>query len=386
MVQLGVVNSRMKDFYDLLVLARTVRLRRPDAGRAVARTFENRRTVAPPVPFALTPASRRPRGKRRSGRGSCGGRGSTTPPAELATVTGEASAVPVRRQSRPLPRSTEDGRPLGRGRDAQWRAQEAPAGADQTTPSGSDETPTPFDVRAARFASRNPDEKSKKNGTRRVGPRMVLMECLRGGVPARLSLIGGSIGRPTAAGPGGAPWSTRLLDGRRGRVASRGCPGAVPKAVGRSGSVAGGGAGRHRPGGRPPSPSVSCAAVRRNGRSRGARRGLEVRAMWTGRKDGGPGRGLAGALRTLTRRRLPPDPPPVIARRSGTRRHANPRPRCRPNPRAGGGEERLSAPRRPNPRPGAQPTSRDQRLGSEVVTECASYRTKPITQSWCHNL
>jgi hypothetical protein len=54
MVKLGIANSRMKDFFDVYVLARTREFDESLLSLAIARTFERRRTVIPDVPFALT--------------------------------------------------------------------------------------------------------------------------------------------------------------------------------------------------------------------------------------------------------------------------------------------------------------------------------------------
>lgn len=56
MVALGLDNSRMKDFYDLWAIARRFRLETPLLGKAIAATFERRRTPIPAaLPVALTP-------------------------------------------------------------------------------------------------------------------------------------------------------------------------------------------------------------------------------------------------------------------------------------------------------------------------------------------
>lgn len=55
MVQLGMANSRMKDFYDLLVLARTFDFDGQLLTRAICATFERRKTPLPTsLPVALT--------------------------------------------------------------------------------------------------------------------------------------------------------------------------------------------------------------------------------------------------------------------------------------------------------------------------------------------
>lgn len=55
MVRLRELNSRMKDFYDLWVLARRFDFDGAVLSKAVRRTFDNRKTVLEAVPFALTP-------------------------------------------------------------------------------------------------------------------------------------------------------------------------------------------------------------------------------------------------------------------------------------------------------------------------------------------
>ncbi len=57
MVALGMTNSRMKDFYDLRVIARLCSFRGPLLCRALRATFERRQTPLPAAPpLALTPA------------------------------------------------------------------------------------------------------------------------------------------------------------------------------------------------------------------------------------------------------------------------------------------------------------------------------------------
>jgi hypothetical protein len=56
-VQLGLANSRMKDFYDLVVLSRMFEFDGDLLVRAIRATFERRRTPLPAgLPIALTPA------------------------------------------------------------------------------------------------------------------------------------------------------------------------------------------------------------------------------------------------------------------------------------------------------------------------------------------
>ncbi|PZS98843.1 nucleotidyl transferase AbiEii/AbiGii toxin family protein [Stenotrophomonas maltophilia] len=54
---LGIANSRMKDFFDLLALVREDAMDRPGLAAAIAATFDRRGTPAPtPLPYGLTPA------------------------------------------------------------------------------------------------------------------------------------------------------------------------------------------------------------------------------------------------------------------------------------------------------------------------------------------
>lgn len=57
MVQLGMANSRMKDFYDLLVLSEEFAFEGEVLARAIRATFQRRGTALPTgLPIALTPA------------------------------------------------------------------------------------------------------------------------------------------------------------------------------------------------------------------------------------------------------------------------------------------------------------------------------------------
>src|SRR5262249_22203815 len=57
MVVLGIANSRMKDFYDIWVLARRFTFQGELLCRAIQATFDRRRTILPlSAPLALTPA------------------------------------------------------------------------------------------------------------------------------------------------------------------------------------------------------------------------------------------------------------------------------------------------------------------------------------------
>lgn len=69
MVKLGLLNSRMKDFYDLWLLARRFDFDGPTLAAAMARTFANRRTAVVPLPTALTPAFAADPGKQAQWKG-----------------------------------------------------------------------------------------------------------------------------------------------------------------------------------------------------------------------------------------------------------------------------------------------------------------------------
>jgi hypothetical protein len=56
MVKLGLLNSRMKDFYDIWFLSRQFDFVGPTLATAVSRTFANRKTPVAPLPLALTRA------------------------------------------------------------------------------------------------------------------------------------------------------------------------------------------------------------------------------------------------------------------------------------------------------------------------------------------
>ncbi|MDO8432073.1 MAG: nucleotidyl transferase AbiEii/AbiGii toxin family protein [Candidatus Binatus sp.] len=66
MVYLGRANSRMKDFYDVWVLSKAYEFDEARLAKAIAATFERRRTAIPnEVPDALTPEFARDASKRR---------------------------------------------------------------------------------------------------------------------------------------------------------------------------------------------------------------------------------------------------------------------------------------------------------------------------------
>jgi hypothetical protein len=89
MVKLGLVNSRMKDFYDLWLLARQFDFDGGILARAVAQTFAHRKTTMPPLPFALTSAFAADPAKRAQWKGFVRRARLDGAPAELVAVTGE---------------------------------------------------------------------------------------------------------------------------------------------------------------------------------------------------------------------------------------------------------------------------------------------------------
>ena len=69
MVQLGLANSRMKDFHDLVVLSKTFEFEGPVLVAAISATFERRGTALPnTLPVALTPAFTEDRSKQTQWR------------------------------------------------------------------------------------------------------------------------------------------------------------------------------------------------------------------------------------------------------------------------------------------------------------------------------
>jgi predicted nucleotidyltransferase component of viral defense system len=68
MVKLGIANSRMKDFFDVYVLARGHDFEERLLAKAITRTFKRRKTAIPEEPFALTPEFYSDRGKQTQWR------------------------------------------------------------------------------------------------------------------------------------------------------------------------------------------------------------------------------------------------------------------------------------------------------------------------------
>lgn len=89
MVKLGLVNSRMKDFYDLWLLARQFDFDGRILAMAVAQTFAHRKTAMAMLPFALTSAFAADPAKQAQWKGFVRRTRLDGTPAALATVTGE---------------------------------------------------------------------------------------------------------------------------------------------------------------------------------------------------------------------------------------------------------------------------------------------------------
>lgn len=68
MVKLGIANTRMKDFFDVYLLARSRDFDRALLAKAIARTFARRKTALPEEPFALTGEFYADRGKQAQWR------------------------------------------------------------------------------------------------------------------------------------------------------------------------------------------------------------------------------------------------------------------------------------------------------------------------------
>jgi hypothetical protein len=86
LVKLGLVNSRMKDFYDLWLVSRQFEFDGTALAAAVTKTFANRGTDMDPRPFALTPAFAGDRGKQTQWAGFLRKSRLTDAPADLPAV------------------------------------------------------------------------------------------------------------------------------------------------------------------------------------------------------------------------------------------------------------------------------------------------------------
>ncbi len=93
MVLLGAVNTRMKDFYDVVSLSRTHAFEGSTLASALANTFTRRRTPLPPeLPIALTPAFGRDPAKIRDWDSFLSRIAASDAPAELSQVITEVAA------------------------------------------------------------------------------------------------------------------------------------------------------------------------------------------------------------------------------------------------------------------------------------------------------
>ena len=86
MVKLGLLNSRMKDFFDIWILARQYDFDGRSLASAVQRTLANRETDLSPVPLALTTTFADDAAKVAQWRGFCRKLKSTIAPEDLAVV------------------------------------------------------------------------------------------------------------------------------------------------------------------------------------------------------------------------------------------------------------------------------------------------------------
>ena len=113
MVKLGLVNSRMKDFYDLWLLARQFDFDGRILAMAVAQTFAHRKTAMATLPFALTSAFTADPAKQAQWKGFVRRTRLDGTPAALAIVTGELGPFLL-----PLAEAVADGTPF----DQRWQA------------------------------------------------------------------------------------------------------------------------------------------------------------------------------------------------------------------------------------------------------------------------
>jgi hypothetical protein len=122
-VQLGLANSRMKDFFDLGVLARQFPFDGSTLVRAVRATFARRRTPLPvAIPIALTPEFATDRTKATQWRAFLSKTGATPETESLAATATQIATfvVPASPPHDPTRHGTQDGRPgvLGSWPDA----------------------------------------------------------------------------------------------------------------------------------------------------------------------------------------------------------------------------------------------------------------------------
>ena len=92
MVKLGVLNSRLKDFFDIWLLSRQFDFDGPILTQAVANTFSTRGTVMPAIPVALTSAFGNEPAKQTQWQGFVRKSRLQTAPASFAEVVAAISA------------------------------------------------------------------------------------------------------------------------------------------------------------------------------------------------------------------------------------------------------------------------------------------------------
>jgi predicted nucleotidyltransferase component of viral defense system len=93
MVMLGLANTRMKDFYDLLVISRTFPFEGEKLCAAIAATFERRGTQLPKeTPVALTDAFAKDRAKGKQWKAFCARSGLGERVEDLSSVIAELAA------------------------------------------------------------------------------------------------------------------------------------------------------------------------------------------------------------------------------------------------------------------------------------------------------
>jgi hypothetical protein len=110
MVKLGVLNSRMKDFYDIWMLSRSFDFQGEMLAEAVAKTFENRNTQITANPTVFDPSFMKDEGKQVQWQGFIKKAKLTDAPGAFAGVLGAvqvflepvAAAVAERRTFRSI--------------------------------------------------------------------------------------------------------------------------------------------------------------------------------------------------------------------------------------------------------------------------------------------
>lgn len=112
MVHLGLLNSRMKDFFDIWLLSRQFEFDGATLAAAVERTFANRKTVLKAEPFALTGGFAGDPTKQTQWAGFLRKIRTTDAPARLEEVTGAIGEFLL-----PVVGAIRDGKPFGQA----WR-------------------------------------------------------------------------------------------------------------------------------------------------------------------------------------------------------------------------------------------------------------------------